>query len=193
MLRLKQRARTTERAYLSWLRQFYSFSKALSPTKLDSTHVKSFLTQIVVERNISRSSQNQAFNALLFFYRHVLEKDLDNISDVVRSRKRKNLPVVLTKEEVSRLLDHMSGIYLLMAQIIYGGGLRLRECVNLRIKDIDFDRNSISIIAGKGNKDRQTLLSETVKDELKNHVKTIYPIFQKDQKNNIPGVELPNA
>lgn len=193
MLGLKQRAATTTSSYLSWLRQFYQFTKGISPLILDTTHVKNFLTYLAVERKISKSSQNQAFNAILFFFRHVLEKNLDDLRNVVRSRKSKRLPAVMTKSEVKHLISHMRGIYRLMAQIIYGGGLRLKECTELRIKDIDIERNTITIIAGKGDKDRQTLLAESVKGVLIKHIENIRPIFEMDREKDIPGVELPNA
>lgn len=193
MLRLKQRALTTERTYLYWLRLFYRYLNGLSPFKLDSTHVKNFLSHLAVDRNLSKSTQNQAFNALLFFFRHVLEKGIDDLHDVVRSKSRRRLPVVLTKSEIERLLKHLDGVYLLMAQIIYGGGLRLKECIQLRIKDIDLESSYITIISGKGNKDRQTILPQLVKDDLRIHIDQIRSIYEMDRRNNVPGVELPNA
>jgi integrase len=129
MLRLKQRALSTERTYLSWLRQFYIFVSGRSPFNLDSTHVKNFLTHLAVDKRISKSTQNQAFNAILFFFRHVLEKQINDLDDVVRSRRGRRLPVVLTQAEIAKLFAQLKGIYHLMAVIIYGGGLRLRECV----------------------------------------------------------------
>ncbi len=171
----------------------YRFLNGASPFSINEKHVKNFLTYLAVERHVAPSTQNQAFNAILFLFRHVLDKDIDGLNDVVRSKKMRRLPVVLTKHEVSRLLDNMSGINLLMAQIIYGGGLRLQECVQLRIKDIDFDRNTIVIKFGKGGKDRETLLPEIVKDDLKQHIEKIKTLFEYDRKNNTPGVEMPLA
>jgi len=136
---------------------------------------------------------NQAFNAILFFFRHVLEKDIEDLQDVVRSKKRRRLPIVLTKSEINILFQNLDGIYLLMAQIIYGAGLRLRECVQLRIKDVDLDSGYINVIAGKGDKDRQTILPQRVKNDLQKHIDQIRPIYESDRKNNVPGVELPNA
>ena len=193
MLRLKQRRPATEKAYLYWLRQFYRFLNGLSPLKLDSTHVKNFLTYLAVERRVSKSTQNQAFNSILFFYSHVLEKEMDGLHDVIRSRRHRYLPTVLTKNEINRLLDQLDGIYRLMAQIIYGGGLRLRECTGLRIKDVDFERNVINIHAAKGDKDRQTMLPESLGDVLKKHIESIRPLYENDREQNVPGVELPNA
>ncbi|MCK4639797.1 MAG: integron integrase [Candidatus Marinimicrobia bacterium] len=193
ILRLKQRSLDTEKVYVYWLRMFYRFLDGSSPFTLDDTHVKDFLTYLAVERHVASSTQNQAFNAILFLYRHVLDKEIGNIRDVVRSNKKRRLPVVLTKEEVFRLFKYLLGIYLLMAQIIYGGGMRLKECVKLRIKDIDFERNSIMIKFGKGGKDRETLLPEIVKSDLKQHIEKIKELFEHDRKNDTPSVELPNA
>jgi len=193
ILRLKQRSLDTERVYIYWLRMFYRFLDGSSPFTLDDTHVKDFLTYLAVERHVASSTQNQAFNAILFLYRHVLDKEIGDIRNVVRSNKRRRLPVVLTREEVFRLFKYLFGIYLLMAQIIYGGGLRLKECVKLRIKDIDFERNSIMIKFGKGDKDRETLLPEIVKSDLKQHIEKIKELFKHDRENDTPGIELPNA
>jgi len=156
ILRLKQRALDTERTYIYWLRNFYRFLKGTSPFVLDNKHIKSFLTYLAVDRHVAASTQNQAFNAILFFYRHVLDKDVGDIRDVVRSNKMRRLPIVLTREEVFRLFENMRGVSLLMAQVIYGGGLRIKECIRLRIKDIDFERNTILVMFGKGGKDRDS-------------------------------------
>lgn len=130
---------------------------------------------------------------MLFFFRYVLEKDIDELNDVVRSPRSKRLPIVLTQSEVERLFVHLKGVYHLMAAVIYGGGLRLRECVKLRIKDIDLERNLISIIGAKGDKDRKTLLAVGIKDDLIKHIEKGRLLYGTDRKNNTPGVELPAA
>ncbi len=193
ILRLKRRALATEQTYMYWLRCFYLFNRSSSPFKLDSTHVRNFLSHLAVDKKFSRSTQNQAFNALLFFFRHVLEKDIEDLNDVVRSKSRRNIPVVLTKSEVLRLFDHMDGVYRLMAKIMYGGGLRLTECLNLRIKDVGLEKGTITIFGGKGDKDRQTVLPQSLRDDLKKHIDKVRLIFENDRKNNVPGVELPFA
>lgn len=186
-------ALSTERTYLFWLRRFYRFVNGQSPFNLDSNHVKNFLTHQAVDLRVAKSTQDQAFNALLFFYRHVLGKDLDDLREVVRSRSGRRLPVVLTKAEVFKLLDHLKGVYGLMAGMIYGGGLRLRECVKLRIKDIDLERNLITVIGAKGNKDRNTLLAHRIKPELIEYIEKDRRLFTQDRDNNLPGIWLPNA
>jgi Phage integrase, N-terminal SAM-like domain len=127
MLRLKHRSLSTERTYLGWLRSFYFFVEGKSPDELDSSHVKEFLTYLAVERRVASATQNQAFNAILFLFRHVLNRDIEDLQGVMRAPQKRRLPVVLTKQEILRLFDHLRGTYLLMAQFIYGCGLRLRE------------------------------------------------------------------
>lgn len=163
------------------------------PDHIVDTHVKDFLTWLAVERRVSASTQNQAFHALLFFFRHVLNRDIGELGQVVRSAKKRRMPVVLTKSEVERLLSHLSGIPLLAAVIIYGCGLRLRECVRLRIKDIDFERQRLIVMGGKGDKDRQTLLPECLIDKIKTQMEHSRQLFEHDRLNQVPGVELPCA
>ena len=193
ILRLMHRSYRTEQAYIGWIRQFYRFMKGRSPYSLESRNVKDFMTHLAVERNVAISTQNQAFNAVLFLFRHVLDKEIDNISEAVRAKGNKRLPVVLTKSELGRLFDQMSGINLLMAKMIYGCGLRLRECLQLRVKDIDFERKAVTIRSGKGDKDRETVLPESIKENLVEHLERMRKVYQKDRKNNVPGVDLPYA
>ena len=193
MLRLKQRSLKTEETYISWLRQFYRYLKGASPYSLGEPQIIEFLTYLAVDRNIAASTQDQAFNALLFFYRHVLEKEVGHLNGVVRSKKRQWLPVVLTHDEVLRVLDNMNGVNRLMARLIYGGGLRLRECVRLRVKDVDFERDTLVIKFAKGNKDRETLLPESIKEDVKCHLETVKALYDLDRKNDTPGVEMPLA
>lgn len=136
-LRLKQRSYRTEQTYLRWLRDFYRFLDNVPPEKIGDNHLMDFLIHLVVERHVAQSTQQQAFNALLFFFRHVIGRNPDTIRDAIRAQPKRRLPVVLTETEISRLFENLSGVPLLMAQIIYGGGLRLQECITLRVKDID--------------------------------------------------------
>lgn len=128
-----------------------------------------------------------------FFYRHVLEKEVGSIASVVRSKRERRLPTVLTQDEIKRLMEQLEGVVKLMAQVIYGGGLRVSECIRLRIQDIDFEKNTIMIRAAKGDKDRVTLLPEIVKDELRRHLKQSRMLYDKDRQDNIAGVHLPGA
>ncbi len=193
MIRLKQLSTNTEKTYLTWLRSFYRFVGGKRPSELDSTDVKNFLTHLDVERHVSPSTQNQAFNAILFFYRHVLEKEIDDLNGTLRARRKKRLPVVLTKQEVFSIFKHLKEVNQLMARLIYGSGLRLQECHNLRIKDIDFKRNRLLIVQGKGVKDREGLLPELIRQDLHRHLQWVWKVYLEDRKNDVPGVYLPYA
>lgn len=193
LMRLKHLSYRTEQTYLRWLRDFYINTKPLAPSKLDPDHLKKYLTYLAVDRRVAKSTQNQAFNALLFFYRHVIEKDVGSLGDVVRSRKGRRLPTVLTMSEARRLLEALEGKKRLMAQIIYGGGLRLNECVRLRIKDIDFENHTLMIYGAKGDKDRVTIFPERISNDLKAHIDRTRRIYEKDRKDSVAGVYLPGA
>ncbi|MCP3873602.1 MAG: integron integrase [Desulfobacteraceae bacterium] len=193
MIRLRHLSIRTEKTYMGWIRSYYRFLKGKSPQKLNQTDLKDFLTHLAADRKVSASTQNQAFNSILFLYRHILSIDISDLNDVLRAKKVKRLPVVLTQSEVASLFQYMDGINLLMAKIIYGGGLRLQECLNLRIKDVDFRRHRLIVRAGKGNKDRETLLATQIKEDLNNHIRKAWVLFNKDQKNKVPGVYLPHA
>jgi hypothetical protein len=182
LMRLMHRSYRTEQAYIRWVRQFYRFIKGRTPRSLESKNVKDFMTYLAVERKVSISTQNQAFNSILFLFRHVLDKKIDDISDSVRAKGNRRLPVVLTKPEIIKLFDQMTGISLLMAKITYGCGLRLRECLQLRIKDIDFGRNAVTIRIGKGDKDRETVLQGLRRPEIRGYA------FQ-DKRNTKIGLE----
>ena len=192
-LRLRHRAARTEEAYLSWLRKYYLFLNGKAPYCIDSSHVKDFMTYLAVEKNVAESTQNQAFNAILFLYRHVLDKPIDDISDAIRADRPKRLPVVLTKDEVKQLFSCISGTALVMAELIYGSGLRLRECLQLRVQDLDFERGVVIVRMGKGKKDRETVFPDQLKPALRKHLEKVRKIHERDRKNDLPGVQLPHA
>jgi len=193
MIRLRHLAKKTEQAYLGWVRRFYRFVNGKPPNSLNDENVKDFLTHLAVERKVSATTQNQAFSALLFLYRHILDKPLENIGGSIRAKRSKRLPVVLTQNEVAQLLSELSGVNLLMAQIIYGGGLRLNECLQLRVKDVDLERKTVIVRSGKGDKDRETVLPGSIKSDLKKHLENIKALYDKDRNSNQPGVSLPRA
>jgi len=193
MIRLKQLSPNTERTYLTWLRSYFRFVNAKPPEELNSTDVQDFLTHLAADRHVSPSTQNQAFNAILFFYRFILEKDIEDLNSTVRPRRKKRLPVVLTQNEVGEVIKQMKGVSQLMARMIYGGGLRLQECLNLRVKDIDFQRNRLLILFGKGGKDRETLLPGAIREDLHRHLQWVWSLYLQDRENDIPGVYLPYA
>jgi len=193
MLRLMHRSYRTEKAYIGWVRRFYRFLGGESPYGLESSHVKDFMTHLAVEKKIAASTQNQAFNAVLFLFRHTLNKDLGDIADAIRAKRTRRLPVVLTRSEIDRLLNAMRGTNLLMARTIYGCGLRLAECVNLRVKDIDFEREAVTVRAGKGDKDRETVLPSSLRQDLKNHLEKVRSLYEMDREKDAKGVMMPGA
>ena len=193
MLRLRRRTLSTERVYLTWLRAFYRFVKGKSPANLDNTDAKDFMIHLAADRRVAPSTQKQAFSAILFFYRFVLDQQLDDMQAVLRAPQRRRLPVVLTKPEIDSVFSNLRETNLLMAKTIYGCGLRLKECLKLRIKDIDFNRNRLTVRAGKGDKDRTTILPESIKPALYAHIKLLWALYLKDRKMKVPGVELPYA
>ena len=193
MLRLMHRSHRTEKAYLSWVRRFYRFLRGQSPYRLDSSHVKDFMTHLAVEKKVSASTQNQAFNAILFLFRHTLDKNIDDIAEAVKAKRTRRLPVVLSRSEIDRLFGKMNGINLLMARTIYGCGLRLAECISLRIKDIDFEREAVTVRSGKGDKDRESVLPASLVEDLKRHLKQVRSVYDSDREYDSPGVMLPDA
>ena len=192
-LRLRQRSLSTERTYMIWVRQFRDFVTGKHPDELEASDLQDFLSHLAVKKRVSPSTQNQALNAMVFVFRHVLERDIENMIDAVRARHKRRLPVVLTLKEVDRIFDHVSGLHRLMAMLTYGCGLRLSECVGLRIKDIDLEQNMVIVRSGKGDEDRRTVLPESLKDNLIKHISKIRAIYDQDRKNNLNGVALPRA
>jgi integron integrase len=183
----------TEDAYHNWAERFIRFHSLRHPDTMGEPEVNAFLTHLAVERNVAASTQNQALCALLFLYEHVLGRPLDRIDGVVRANRPKRLPVVLTREEVRRLLAKLDDPYRLMGQLMYGSGLRLLECLRLRVKDIDFERDEITVREGKGNKDRVTMLPVAVHPRLLAQIDTVRLQHEKDLRAGFGRVYLPHA
>lgn len=192
-LRLRQRSISTEKTYLTWLRQFRSFVKGQQPALLNGRDLQNFLSSLAVDRKVSASTQNQALNALVFLFRHVLDKNIEGEISAVRARQKRRLPVVLTAEEIDTIFSCMQGLNLLMARVIYGCGLRLQECLQLRIKDIDVDSGVVIVRSGKGDKDRRTVLPESIAGELSRHISTVRQVYDADRQADAAGVYLPGA
>ena len=193
-LRLKQRSYSTEKTYSTWLRAFRQFVKERDAANLTAADIQNFLSSLAVERRVSPSTQNQALNALIFLYRHVLGKNIgDKELEAVRAAYKRRLPLVLTVKEINAIFDHLSGVHRLMAMLIYGCGLRLQEGLMLRIKDIDLEQNTVIVRSGKGDKDRITVLPEVLKDDLIRHIPEVRALYDEDRKKNINGVYLPGA
>jgi len=184
----------TETTYCQWILRYIRFYGGLThPRKLGAAHVERFLSHLAVQDKVSASTQRQALNALVFLYRRVLLMPLDGKIAPTRSKKNRRPPVVLTNEEVQRLFLHIDGIHLLMAKLLYGSGLRLMECIRLRIQDMDFGQKKLYVRGGKGNKDRVTVLPPNIIDELRQHIARVSAIHHQDLEEGFGEVYLPPA
>ncbi len=193
VLRLKHLSYSTEKIYLGWLGKFHEFLKGMPVDKIEQKDIRDFISSLAVGRQRSASSQNQAFNSLLFVYKNVLHKSPGDLSETVRAKKGEKIPVVMTSDECLKVIGNLKGVYKLMTQIIYGGGLRLAECIRLRIQDVDFERRVISVRGGKGEKDRETLLPDSIINNLQAHIAETKHVYDNDRANNIEGVKLPEG
>jgi integron integrase len=183
----------TEEAYLAWIKQYILFHHKQHPAKLGAKDVTSFLSYLAVERHVSASTQNQALSAILFLYREVLEQEIDWITDAIRAQKPKRLPVVFTRQETQAVLLQLSDTVWLMASLLYGSGLRLMECVRLRVQDIDFVSHQIIVRHGKGGKDRVTVLPNSLVERLDRHLARAKALHEQDLRAGFGGVYLPFA
>ncbi len=191
-IRQKHYSIRTEQAYTDWIRRFILFHGKRHPAAMGELEIEAFLTHLAVNRNVAASTQNQAFSALLFLYREVLEKELAFVN-ATRAKKPVRLPVVLTPEEVQAIFVHLNGVHHLMAGLLYGSGLRLMECIRLRVKDLDFDYGQIVVRDGKGMKDRVTMLPHSIREPLKCHLDKVRVIHEKDLSEGFGEVYLPYA
>jgi integron integrase len=192
-LRVKHYSIRTETQYIQWIRRFIYFHGKRHPRDMGGPEVEAYLTHLAVDGHVAASTQNQALSALLFLYREVLEMELPWLDKVTRARRPKRLPVVLTREEVRRVLDGMAGVYGLMARLLYGTGMRLMECVRLRVKDVDFERLEIIVRDGKGGKDRVTMLPVSIAQDLQSHLNKRRLLFDDDVARGKAAVYLPDA
>ena len=192
-IKLRHYSPKTLAAYRGWTRQLQGFTRSKDPKNLSQRDVKDFLTHLAVERKVSASSQNQAFNALLFVFRHILKKDFDDLKDVPRAKRKPYIPTVLSRAEVDAVIGRLRYPYGLIAKLLYGCGLRLSECVNLRVQDINFDAGIVTVHDGKGKKDRTVPLPQTILPELKKHLNFVIELHQKDLKSGYDGAFLPGS
>jgi len=192
-IRTKHYSYRTEKSYVGWIKQFIMFNGKKHPKDMGETEINTFLTHLAVKRKVSASTQNQALCAIVFLYKHVLKRNLGDFGPLTWAKKPRKLPVVLSKSEITSLMKNLKGTYWIMAMLLYGAGLRLMECLRLRIKDIDFEYNQITIHEAKGNKDRIVPLPQRIKRQLADHIKNVRKQHQKDLKNGYGSVEMPNA
>ncbi|HEY2291706.1 MAG TPA: integron integrase, partial [Thermoanaerobaculia bacterium] len=183
----------TEGAYTQWIKRFILFHGKRHTQEMGAPELEAFLTHLAVERNVAASTQNQALSAILFLYREVLGRPLDELGRIAPARRPERLPTVLTRDEVRSLLEQLDGTPRLMAGLLYGSGLRLMECLRLRIKDVDFGQRHIIVRDGKGQKDRATLLPRALEDPLHHQIDRVRILHQQDLDDGYGRVFLPHA
>jgi integron integrase len=192
-IKLRHYSSRTLRTYRGWMAKFQAFTHSKNPTSLSPSDVKEFLTSLAVKRKLSSTTQNQAFNALLFFYRHVLKKEFGKMDGVVRAKRKPYIPVVLSREEIEEILKHLEPPYDLVVKLLYGCGLRLFECLNLRVHCMNFDAGILTVHDGKGQKDRTVPLPDSILPELRRHLESLKDLHERDLARGYAGVFLVNA
>ena len=192
-IRTRHFSPSTESAYIGWIRRFILYHNKKHPREMGEGEIGQFLSSLAIQDRVSSSTQNQAFNAILFLYREILGKEINLVQGVVRAKRPFRVPVVLTREEVKAVIGLLYGIDWLMGMLLYGSGLRLMECARLRMKDVDFSMNQIVVRAGKGDKDRHTMLPGAVKEPLLRHLDLVKQQHQRDLHDGNGRVVLPNA
>jgi integron integrase len=192
-MRIRHMSIRTEEAYLNWIRRFILFHNKRHPQEMGEPEVAAYLSHLAEHDHVSASTQNQALNALLFLYRHILGKNLDDLGQITRAQRPKRLPVVFTPNEVHAILTNLSGANFLMASLLYGSGLRLMECVRLRINCLDFETLRITIRDAKGQKQRLTMIPRSLAPMLQKHLVKVKHIFELDLKEGFGEVWLPDA
>ncbi|MCJ8347520.1 integron integrase, partial [bacterium] len=183
----------TETAYLYWIKRFIVHQDKKHPNEMGSQEVEGFLTYLAVKSNVAATTQNQALSAILFLYKEVLKMDLDWVKGIKRAKKPAKLPVVFSVNEMKSIISHMTGEHLLASRLLYGSGLRLMECIRLRITDIDFEYKRVCVRRGKGDKDRYTILPDSVIPFLQDQIERVQNIHEQDLAKGFGKVYLPNS
>lgn len=192
-LRAKHYSLRTEKSYTSWIKRFILFHNKRHPNEMGADEIRAYINHLAVKDNVSSSTQNQALQAILFLYKNILKQEIGWINEIEKVARTKHIPVVFSKAEAKLVLENMHGVLHLIASLLYGGGLRLNECLRLRIKDIDFDYRQIIIRDGKGEKDRRTTLPESLITALQIQIKNVKKIHLEDLKENKGATVLPYA
>jgi integron integrase len=183
----------TEKTYIKWILDYIRFNVAPHPREMGKPEIERFLSHLAVNRKLAPSTQNQALNAILFLYKYVLDMPLNGYIDATRSKKQKRLPTVLSQSEIREFFKHISGTKELMAKILYGSGLRLMECIRLRVNDVDFKNHQIIVRDVKGEKDRASVLPKTIQKDLRLHLKGVRKLFEQDLAEGRADVYMPHA
>ncbi len=192
-IRARHLSHRTEEAYVSWARRFIRFHGGRHPGSMAGPEIDAFLTHLSAERGVASSTHNQAASALLFLYREVLGIPIEKSGRIVRARTPTRLPIVLTPHEVRSVIDRLQGTHRIVAMLLYGSGMRLMECMKLRVKDVDFQRREILIREGKGDRDRVTMLPDSVAAELGRHMQIVHDLHDQDLRSGAGWVMLPSA
>jgi integron integrase len=192
-IRARHYSPRTEKAYVHWARRYVVFHRMRHPAQMGAGEIAQFLSALATRGRVAASTQNQALSAILFLYRDVLGIEVDMLQNLVRAKRPVRLPIVLTRDEVQEVMRHLNGTSWLAAALLYGAGLRLMECMRLRVKDVDFAKNEIRVQSGKGQKDRVTVLPEKVRVPLTAHLERVRRMHDQDLRRGAGSVELPFA
>lgn len=192
-LRTNHYSPKTEESYVGWIKKFIIFNGKKHPNELGNVEIQKFINYLAVDRHVSASTQNQALQGILYLYKNVIKKEIGWIDNIKHAVRVKHLPVVFSKRETMKIFEHLDGVSKLVASLLYGSGLRLAECLNLRIKDVDFEYKQIIVRDGKGEKDRHTVLPMTVISDLKKHLNEVFKVHKKDLANGKGETILPYA
>ena len=192
-MRAAHYSRSTEESYNSWIRKYIFFHNKQHPKDMGTEQIKQFINHLVVEKHVSSSTQNQALNAILYLYKNILDKEIGYIDEINRAKRIKHLPVVFSRKEASDIINNLEGIIKLIVSLLYGTGMRLGEALSLRVKDIDFEMNHIIVRDGKGEQDRITVLPQKIIPLLKEHIRKVKNLHDKDLKDCLGRTKLPYA
>jgi len=192
-IRTKHYSQRTEKTYIDWIRRYILYHGKKHPREMGVSEVQAFITHLAAHGNVSASTQNQALSAITFLYRHVLNMELEFPADTIRPDRSKHLPVVLTPQEARQVISNLNGLPKLMTKVLYGSGLRIMECLRLRVKDLDFGNRQIVLRDGKGEKDRFTILPDSIIEDLQAHLIVVRAIHEKDLKEGFGETSLPYA
>jgi len=192
-IRAKQYSYRTEQTYVRWITRYIFFHEKCHPKHQTGEHINAYLSYLATDRHVAASTQNQAKHALLFLYREVLKSERKLPEDIIAAKQPEHLPVIFTPEEVEQILTHLTGSHSLMARLLYGAGLRLMECLHLRVKDIDFHYQQITVRDGKGHKDRVTVLPRMISPQLQTQIKRVRTLHAQDRQEGFGRVYLPDA
>lgn len=193
LIRTKHLSIRTEKTYVQWAKRFILYHNKTHPVRMGAEQINQYLTFLAVKKRVAASTQNQALNAIVFMYKHLLGQNTTDIGNYVRAKRSQKIPVVLSKDEVQELFKHITGVYKLIAGLLYGSGLRIMECMRLRIKDVDFKYKCITVRDGKGQKDRVTMLPDKITHRLKLQIERAKIIHHQDLNDGIGSIYLPFA